>query len=258
MRSHVPRCHRRREEHGGRLEVRLHRAAVAARRRPEAGLPFAHGLREDFLRERIVRMDLLGKRVGVLLLRHDRQVRRDDRDAQRIARLLGQEFGCARFGRRHQHAGVGAGRVLEVIVAAVDADEHLRLLVVRLEILVGDRPVGAEAVARLRLEVVLAHAERDASPVVRASAEHAGTPPEEVAAGCGRIGLARYLPPTVDRGVVEAERLLLVARAAQRGFAREVEHRGLALGVVVASGFEDRDLESLGGELVGGHAASSA
>ena len=97
-------------------------------------------------------------------------------------------------------------RAADALGRARYADEALSLVVVRREILVADRPVEAEAVGGLRLEVVVGHAQRDAAVVVGAPAENARSEPREVAAGRHRVGLALQLVAAVGGAVGEAGR----------------------------------------------------
>ena len=85
-----------------------------------------------------------------------------------------------------------------------DADEALRLVVVRRHVGVADRPVEAETVGGARLEIVVGHAERDAAVVVRASAEDPRAEPREVAARRHRVGLAFELGAAERRTVAES------------------------------------------------------
>ena len=69
----------------------------------------------------------------------------------------------------------------------------------RERVVVGDRPVGAEAVASIRLEIVIGEAEGDAAVVVGAAAEDAGTEPAELAARGNGVRLALDFPVAVGR-----------------------------------------------------------
>jgi hypothetical protein len=80
------------------------------------------------------------------------------------------------------------GIVLEALVAAEDADQVVDAVVVGRDVLVADRPVVAQPVVRLPLEVTRAEAQRDAPPVVGAPAEHAPAPPVEARAGARVYG----------------------------------------------------------------------
>ena len=59
----------------------------------------------------------------------------------------------------------------QILADARDAEISIDTIVVRLDVLIGDRPVLAVAVAALRLEVVVGKPERQASPDIRLSAE---------------------------------------------------------------------------------------
>ncbi len=157
------------------------------------------------------------------------------------------------FGGGSRHAGRGVRRVLHAVVVAVHADQHFDLVVVRRDVFVVERPVEAEPVARVRLEIVRAVAQRDAAPVIGAAAEHARAPPPEALLfvfRCVRVRLARNLPAALDGGIVEAEFLVGRRRAAQRRLVGRVEHRRLGLGHVVAARFEHQDLRAVHRERV--------
>ena len=182
-------------------------------------------------------------------------------DAELRDVLLDVEFACPGLRGRQQAALRGVGRVLEAFVGAIDAHQHLGLVIPRSHFFVGHRPVEAEAVTRTGLEIVRAVAERDASPVVRATSQHAGPPPVEALrriVGGLRVRLPRDLPPSVDGGVVEAERLLTRGHAAQRRLGAGLEHRGLGERVVVTSGLKHEHLHAVHGERVGGLTAAGA
>ena len=248
--------HRRRNEHGGALEVRLDGTAAATVGGIKAGHTLVHALAQHALGERVAGMQL-GRQAGrVLALREHRAVRRDDRNLEWVARLLGEQLVGARGRRWLQHTGRRARRVLQVILTAVHADQQLRLVVVRRHRVVRHRPIGTEPVARLGLEVVRPHAQRDAAPVVGASAQHARTPPAELAAWRGGERLARHPPAAVDRGVVEAEGLVRIAAAAQGRVFRRLEHRCFGDRVVVTPCLEQQHLEPLHRQLIGGHATT--
>src|SRR5690242_2144253 len=90
------------------------------------------------------------------------------------------------FTSRSETRGFGGGRawrVLHVVVAAIDADQHLDLVVIRGEIGIVHGPVEAQPITRVRLEIVGTVAQRDAAPVIGAPAEHARPPPLELAGG---------------------------------------------------------------------------
>src|SRR5208282_6929497 len=70
-------------------------------------------------------------------------------------------------------------------------------VVVGCQVFVTERPVVAHAVMRANLEVHRSHAQRDASPVVRAAADDAGTKPAEVRTRSGNVRFAFDLPCTV-------------------------------------------------------------
>jgi hypothetical protein len=170
---------RRRKVHGGGLVVGLDRTAAAAVGRPEARGAFLHGLGDDLLRLGIVRVQA-GREIHVVLAgREDRAMDRDHGHAELGDVLLDVEFAGAGLRRREERAVRRVRGVLEAFVGAIDADEHLDLIVIRGDVVIADRPVKAETVTGVRLEVIGTVTERDTAPVIGATAEHAGAPPSK-------------------------------------------------------------------------------
>ena len=130
------------------------------------------------------------------------------------------------------------------------------LVVVRLDVVVGDRPVVAEAVDALAAEVVGAEAQRDAAPVVRAAAEHAAAEPAPRAVA-DRVGLALDVP-AAEAAVVVAERLLVAAPAARRRVVVPREHRAVLGRVPHRPALEHHDVGAGLGQHLGGGAAAGA
>src|SRR5690606_21629044 len=152
---------------------------------------------------------------------------RDAGDLVLVGGALDHAFPAARRGGRME---VAVGVVLQPLVAAEDANQVVDVVVVRLEVVVGDGPVVAESVAGLSLEIVGAETERDASPVIGPAPHHPGAPPVEAGAGGGGERLALDVP-AADAGVVLAEWALRRGAAAPVGLPRPGEHRGVG-GVV--------------------------
>src|SRR5690606_16729755 len=142
-------------------------------------------------------------------------------------------------------------------VGAEDADQVIDLVVERLEVVVADRPVLAEAVAALALEVPGAEAQRDAAPVIGPAADHPGTPPVEAGARCGGVGLPLDVP-AADAGVVFTEWALRRRTAAPVGLPRPGEHRGVGGVVPRTAGLEDAHVGAGLGEFIGSHTAAGA
>ena len=69
------------------------------------------------------------------------------------------------------------GEMRQVLLVAGDAEVQVHLVVVRLEIGVGDRPVFPIAVVRFALEVVVGEAEREAAPDVRLATQESRAHP---------------------------------------------------------------------------------
>src|SRR5438046_5394599 len=91
------------------------------------------------------------RRPAVERLRQNRQPRRDARDAQLVGGLLDQQLVAARLRRRLEDA---VRLVRNAFIRAEDTDEAIELVVVRLDVVVRDRPVVAEAIHAAALEVV--------------------------------------------------------------------------------------------------------
>jgi len=202
---------RRRQMNGRRLVVRLDRAAAAAGSGPETRLPGLHCVSEQALGTRVVRMNLLRQHLVILLPTQHGAMNRNHGQPKFPGAGPGQLFTGA-HGRRWLETALGRVRcVLEVVVVAVNADQHLNLVIVRSDVRVIQRPVEAEPVTAAGLEIVLAVAERNPSPVIRATAKHARAPPPEFPRGILRrtgVRLTGNLPATINRGVVKAERFV--------------------------------------------------
>ena len=231
---HAAGRHRRRQQHGRRREVRVRRAPAAAL------------------------AAVVALRAAVEGLREDRQPRRDARDVQPLGRLLDRQLVAARLRRRHEDAvrlvrQVALGRE----VRAEDADEPIELVVVRLQVVVRDRPVVAEAVHALPAEVVRSPAQRDPAPVVRAAAEHPRAIPVPLLPGRDGVRLALELPPA-DAPVELAEVALGGRRPAPRRLVRPPEHRRIGRRIPFRAGLEDHDARTRLGEHLGGHAPAGA
>ena len=97
----------------------------------------------------------------------------------------------ARRRRRLENAVRRAG---DALLRAGDADEGLDFVVIRSDVVVRDRPVDAQAVAVVRLEIPGGETKRKSPIVVRTSAEDARTEPTEFAARRHRVGFSLELP----------------------------------------------------------------
>src|SRR5439155_18249126 len=78
------------------------------------------------------------------------------------------QFGAGQLRRALKDA---VGQIGQVLFDAGDSEVLIDTVVIRLDVLVGDRPVLAIAVATLRLEVIVRQAEREPAPDVRLAAE---------------------------------------------------------------------------------------
>src|SRR6266536_3484261 len=127
-------------------------------------------------------------------LRQDRQPVRDAGDLQLVGSLFDQQLVAARLRRRLKDS---VRLVRDALHRAEDPDEAIELVVVRLDVVVNDWPVVADAVEAAPLEVVGSHPERNASPMVRAAPEHAASEPVERGAWRLRVRLAVDVAPSV-------------------------------------------------------------
>ena len=141
---------------------------------------------------------------------------------------------------------------------AEDADEFFGFVVVGREVIIGDGPIEALAVAAVGLEVIGTHAEGDAAIVIGAASQHAAAPPAEVTAGRGGVGLTFDCPTSGQSGVEIAEGLLFAGSAAMRGLIGPLKHLGLLGAIKPAAGFEHADLGSSERENVRGDAAAGS
>ena len=100
-------------------------------------------------------------------------------DVELVARFLDEKL-ITPWCRRRMKDSIGL--VADSFLAAVNSNQTIDAIEVRRDILVAYRPVVADSVEALSLEVIGPETERDSSPVIRPSAEHACAPPEEARA----------------------------------------------------------------------------
>ena len=201
---------RRRQQHRRRREVRVRRAAASALAAVVTGRPIVQRLRQD------------------------REPDRNAPDVQALRGLLDQQLVAARLRRRLEDAVRIVG---QPFIRSEQADVAIDAVVVRLEVVVADRPVVAEAVEALAPEVVRPEAQRDAAPVIGAAAEHARAEPVEAIAGRGGVGLA-FERPAAPAGVELAELALGNRQASPRRLIRPRHHLRIAARVEHHAGFE--------------------
>ena len=180
----------------------------------------------------------------------DRHPRRYARDLEPVAGLLDQPLVGARGGRRLEDA---VGLVFQPLARAEQPDHLVELVVVGLDVVVGEGPVVAQPVAAAPLEVPGTEAQRDAAPVVRASSEHARPPPEELLALGHRVGLALQVP-AAEATVELPERLQAGAGAPPRGGVGPGEHRAVLGRVPHRPCLQERHPRAALGEHLGRHA----
>ena len=218
----------------------------------EAGGTGAHVIGEDALGLFVVWVEFFGNAIRVLRFREDGAMDGDDGDAEFLfCAILGEEFAGAHFWRWEEDAGRGIGRIFEAFVGAEDSGEHFGFIVPGGEVVVGDGPIEADALAGLGFKIVGAVAKGDAAPVIGAAAHHALAPPGELAEiffTCVGVGFAGDGPTGLDGGVVEAVLFIGSGGGAEGRHIRGMEHGGFADGIDHAAGFEDEDLDAFHGE----------
>ena len=222
--------HRRRDEHRRGREIRVHRTTAAAL------------------------AAIVARHPPVQRLRENRQPAGNAGDLQLVGGLLDEQLVAARLGRRQKDA---VGIVRQPFLAAEDTDERVHSIVEGLHVLVGDRPVVAEPIEALPAEIIGTEAQRDASPVIGAAAEHPRPEPVERAARTVGIGLALERP-AAKRRIELSELLFLGRRATARRVVRPLEHVRLARRVPHRPGLEHDDIGARLGEHLGGHPAAGA
>ena len=197
---------------------------------------------------------VMARGAPVVRLGQDRQPRRDDRDVQLLGRLLDQQLVAARRGRRQKNA---VRLVRQVLRRSEDADQPIDLVVVRLQIVVGDRPVVAQAVERAAPEIVRSEPQRNAAPVVRAAADHPR--PEPLPGVAGRVGVGLPVErPASERGVELSEVPLGSRPAAALRVVGPGEHERVGDRVPIGARFQHDDVRAGFGQDFRGHAAARA
>src|SRR5258708_33591797 len=149
--------------------------------------------------------------------------------------------------------------------AAGDADELLGLVVVRRDVFVGNRPIGAEPVESVGMKIIIGEAEGKAAVVLRASAYDARSEPFEFRTGCDGVRLAVELPAAGGRREI-AETPAAAAEVALRGLAdAAVVHLvrphvlfEILRGIDHRTGFEECDGDAEVGEDLGDGSAPGA
>ena len=197
---------------------------------------------------------VMTRRPAVQRLRQDREPDRDAPDVQALRGLLDQQLVAARLRRRLEDAVRIVG---QPFIRSEEADVSVDAVVVGLEVVVGDRPVVAEAVEALASEIVRPEAERNAAPVIGAAAEHARAEPVESIAGRRRVWLT-FERPAAPAGVELAELALGNRQASPRRLVRPRHHLRVAARVEHHAGFEHQDVRAGFGQHLRGHAAARA
>ncbi len=175
------------------------------------------------------------------------------------------------------------GQVRNVLLRARDAEQRVHLVVVGRDVGIADRPVLAEPVVALRLQIQLREAQRHAAPEIGLAAEHAGADPRVRRAGdrvlllvgdpvarevIARVGhhllvllhLGREPVRPVEGAVLGRRERELVHRQpmAPHVLVRPLHRLVLLLRVEHAPGLEQEHLDARHRQLERGHAAGSA
>src|SRR3981189_2969136 len=132
--------------------------------------------------------------AAVERLGENRHSRRNARDTNFVAGALEDHFAATWLGRRLEDP-VGAAGVF--FLRPEHADVAFDLVVVGSNVLVGDGPILAKAVASPGSKIHGREAQCDAAPVIRASAHNAGAQPGELRIGRRRVGFAFDSPRAV-------------------------------------------------------------
>ena len=250
--------HRRRDQAGRRIEGGVDVAAARAAAARAAAVA---------LRSMLVVLQAVRRDAGAVGRQHPAHLRQ---------RLTHADFRRRQLERALEQA---VGQVRQVLLHARDAEVQVDLVVVRLDVGVGDRPVLAVPVVRLRLEVQIRQAQRQPSPDVRLPAEAPGAHPRVVRAGIrvillvdddvlAVVGAAPALDVGIDvlvrvalavgrladRVLVEAERLAVGRHLAAAGVIVRPLHRfQLGVEVELLAGFEEEDVQAARRQDVRGH-----
>src|SRR5262249_15936856 len=91
------------------------------------------------------------------------------------------------------------GRAVHIFLRAEHADVRLNFVVVRRNVFVGNRPIVAESIARLRTKIHRRKAQSYATPVTRSSAHNSRAEPLKIAARGGNVRFAFDLPRAIGR-----------------------------------------------------------
>ena len=103
-----------------------------------------------------------------------------ERPAHFLQALLEREFRTVELGRTLKNA---VGKIGEVFLYARNAEIQIHLVVIRSEIAVADRPVFAESIPTLGLEIVVGKPERQTSPDIGLATQATRPNPGVVRAG---------------------------------------------------------------------------
>src|SRR5665213_1483625 len=192
--------------------------------------------------------------ASVQRLREDREAPWDAGDIELLARVLDHQLVAtgSRCGLKES-----VRIVVQSLVAAEYADEFIDLRVIRLYVIVPDRPVVAESVDGLAAKIVGAEAEGDAAPVVGTAAEHSRAPPVELGAGCGGVRLTFDIP-AADAAVEFAEGFLAGPGPPTHGRVGRHEHLGVLAAVPLGAGLDQCDVGTGLGQDVGRPASARA
>jgi len=168
---------------------------------------------------------------------------------------------------RNRRLKLAVGKMLEAFGGAGDADVFFDEIVVRLDVLVSERPILAVAVKGSRLEIPIAKSQAYTAPDVGTAAGHSNAPhPVKGLVGRRRVGFFEIVgKPFVGIFVANAEFDLNRPRLANdfRGAVPVLQfERRLMLGKIFvglrAAGFEERDLQASLRETLAGPAAGRA
>ncbi len=167
--------------------------------------------------------------------------------------------------RRNRRQEFSVGRGSQAFLGAGDADELLGLVVIGRHFVVVDRPIRAQAVERVRFEVVIGEAQRNPAVVIGAAAHDSRAPPHELGTLGDSVRLAFEMPVAGRRGEISerprrfAEVLFGVRPgAAMVHLVRPDMLFEILHGIQHRPGLEQRHVDSQIGEHFGDGAAAGA
>src|ERR1700689_4080073 len=124
-------------------------------------------------------------------LRNYRQTSGNAGNVQLLGRARKEHF---RYARRRARLEDSVRRAANSFFAPGDADEALGFVVIRRDLVVGDGPIRAKAIAGVGSEIVIGEAQRDAAVMIGAPAHYTRAEPGKLVARVHGVRLAGKFP----------------------------------------------------------------